>query len=305
VAAATRAADDARMSTDTAIAIPTLRPATLEDAEACGQTFFEAFRSIAERHAFPIEPGSPEFTRMKAGMLLADPEVHAVVAERDGRVVAAAFADERDAIVGLGPVVVAPGEQDATLGRRLMEQLLQREEERGAPGVRLVQTAYHLRSLALYAKLGFVVREPLAVVSGSPPRAAVPAGIDVRPAAEADLEACCTLCRGVHGHDRRGEVVAAIADGTARVALRDGRVTAYATGAGYGWHAVAEANDGLCALLGTAEAYLGLGVLVPARNAPLLRWCLENGLRIVQTSTLMSIGLYDEPAGAWLPSILY
>jgi hypothetical protein len=36
-----------------------------------------------------------------------------------------------------------------------------------------------------------------------------------------------------------------------------------------------------------------------------MRWCLENGLRIVQPLTLMSKGLYQEPRGAFLPSILY
>jgi hypothetical protein len=50
---------------------------------------------------------------------------------------------------------------------------------------------------------------------------------------------------------------------------------------------------------------MGLGILVPARNADLLRWCLAQGLRIVQQSTLMTIGLYNEPAGAYLPSIVY
>jgi hypothetical protein len=35
------------------------------------------------------------------------------------------------------------------------------------------------------------------------------------------------------------------------------------------------------------------------------RWCLEHGLRIVQPMTLMSIGLYNEPQGAFLPSIVY
>jgi hypothetical protein len=50
---------------------------------------------------------------------------------------------------------------------------------------------------------------------------------------------------------------------------------------------------------------MGLGVLVPSRNAELLRWCLEHGLEIVQQSTLMTLGLYNEPAGAWLPSIAY
>jgi hypothetical protein len=50
---------------------------------------------------------------------------------------------------------------------------------------------------------------------------------------------------------------------------------------------------------------MGLGILVPSRNGELLRWCLGHGLRIVQQSTLMTIGLYTEPAGAWLPSIVY
>ena len=58
-------------------------------------------------------------------------------------------------------------------------------------------------------------------------------------------------------------------------------------------------------MLGSAEAFIGLGILVPARNAELLRWCLDNGLKIVQQSTLMTIGLYNEPAGAYLPSILF
>lgn len=46
-------------------------------------------------------------------------------------------------------------------------------------------------------------------------------------------------------------------------------------------------------------------ILVPTRNAALFRWCLENGLRVVQPMTLMTIGLYNEPAGAYLPSILF
>jgi hypothetical protein len=36
-----------------------------------------------------------------------------------------------------------------------------------------------------------------------------------------------------------------------------------------------------------------------------MRWCLNSGLRITQPMTLMTVGLYNEPAGAYLPSILY
>ena len=49
----------------------------------------------------------------------------------------------------------------------------------------------------------------------------------------------------------------------------------------------------------------GPGILVPSRNAELFRWCLANGLRVVQPMTLMSLGLYNEPKGAFLPSVLY
>jgi hypothetical protein len=44
---------------------------------------------------------------------------------------------------------------------------------------------------------------------------------------------------------------------------------------------------------------------VPTRNGELFRWCLASGLRLVQQMTLMTIGLYNEPAGAYLPSIHY
>jgi hypothetical protein len=170
--------------------------------------------------------------------------------------------------------------------------------------VRLVQTAYHYRSFALYAKLGFVVREPLSVVQGTLPSLGTP-GFGVRAAREADVEACGELCRRVHGHDRNGELLSAVAAGTAVVVERPDRISGYATGFGYGWHAVAETNDDLVAMLVSAEAFMGLGILVPSRNAGLLQWCLDHGLRIVQQSTLMTIGLYNEPAGAWLPSIAF
>jgi hypothetical protein len=49
----------------------------------------------------------------------------------------------------------------------------------------------------------------------------------------------------------------------------------------------------------------GPGFLLPTRNADLFRWCLERGLRIVQPMTLMTIGLYNEPQGVFLPSIVY
>jgi hypothetical protein len=49
----------------------------------------------------------------------------------------------------------------------------------------------------------------------------------------------------------------------------------------------------------------GGGFLLPSRNSELFRWCLAHRLRLVHQMTLMTIGLYDEPQGAYLPSVLY
>ncbi len=281
-----------------------VREATAEDADACARSFYDAFESIASQHNFPVEPPSREFTRFRVSDMLSSDGFVGLLAERDDQVLGSAFVDERASIAGIGPVTVDPTVQNDGIGRALVEAALLRERDRGVAGVRLVQTAYHYRSLALYAKLGFVVREPLSVLQGPPPAVTTP-GRGVRPAGEADLARCAELCVRVHGHDRNRELHDAITAGTARVIECPGGVCGYATGFGYGWHAVAETNEDLMSLLSSAESFMGLGILVPSRNAELLRWSLEHGMRIVQQSTLMTIGLYNEPAGAYLPSILF
>ena len=285
----------------TAVAV---RDATPNDARECGRIFYDAFESIATRHSLPIEPPSRDFADFKVAEMIAHDGFAAVVAERDGEILGSAFVDERAVVAGIGPVTVDPGAQDEGVGTELMRAVLQRERERGTAGVRLVQTAYHYRSLALYAGLGFIVREPLSVLQGPPVSLRTP-GREVRPATDADLAGCNELCVRVHGHDRSLELRDAILAGTARVAERPDGISGYATGLGYGWHAVAETNEDLTALLASADAFMGLGILVPSRNAELLRWCLAHGLRIVQQSTLMTIGLYNDPAGPYLPSIVF
>ena len=84
-----------------------------------------------------------------------------------------------------------------------------------------------------------------------------------------------------------------------------GAITAYASDVAFFGHAVAENNQGLKALIGAASGFPGGGFLVPTRNSELLRWCLQHDLRLVYQMTLMTIGLYNEPDGAYLPSVLY
>jgi hypothetical protein len=158
--------------------------------------------------------------------------------------------------------------------------------------------------MSLYAKLGFDVREPFAAIQGEPLAVQIP-GYQVRPAHDADFDACDALCIRVHGHDRGGELRQPLIPGTATVVERDGRITGYATGIAFFGHAVAETNEDLVALISAAEAFAGPGFLVPMRNTDLLRWCLDNHLRVVHTMNLMTIGQYQEPNGALLASVLY
>ena len=281
----------------------TLRPARPEDAPELGRICYEAFLTISGHHNFPADFPSPEVAAGMLSGLIAHPGFYGVVAERDGRILGSNFLDERSAIAGVGPITVDPNAQDRGVGRRLMLDVLARAEARGFFGVRLVQAAYHTRSLSLYAKLGFRVREPLACLQGAPLGIAIP-GRAVRPAREDDLETCNRVARLVHVNDRAGDLLDAIKQGSASVVEHDGRITGYATALAFFGHAVGETDDDVKALIGAATGFAGPGFLVPARS-PLFHWCLDHDLRVVQLMTLMSRGLYHEPAGAFLPSIWY
>ncbi|HEV7865031.1 MAG TPA: GNAT family N-acetyltransferase, partial [Acidimicrobiia bacterium] len=206
-----------------------LRPGTPADAGACGLICYDAFHSIATAHGFPPDFPSLDLATALIGVLLSHPGVYSVVVEADGRVAGSAFLDHRSPIAGVGPVTVAVDAQDRGFGRLLMEDVLRRARERAAAGVRLVQATYHTRSLSLYAKLGFEVRELLACLQGPPPGTGVP-GYDVRPGTEEDVDACDALGRRIHGVDRHGEVDDAVRHGQALVVEHDGRISGYSTG---------------------------------------------------------------------------
>jgi len=281
-----------------------IRRALPADAEVCGRICFEAFRALATQHNFPPDFSSSEGPAAVIRTMFSHPSFFCVVAEQDGKIVGSNCLDERSTVAGVGPITVDPRVQNKTTGRQLMQAVMDRAAERKFAGVRLVQAAYHNRSLSLYAKLGFVVREPLACMQG-PAIQKTPPGYRVRPAQPDDLAACNELCLQVHGHHRGGELSEAIQHGTAVVAETDGQLRAYASAIAFFGHAAGYANQDLQALLSAAPAFQGPGILVPTRNAGLFRWCLENGLRVTQVMTLMTVGLYNEPAGAYLPSILF
>jgi GNAT superfamily N-acetyltransferase len=282
----------------------TVREAVDADWVEAGRICYEAFATVADEHGFPHDFPTVEAASAPIRWLINHPRIHGVVAEADGRVVGSSFLDERGTISAIGPVSVDPAAQDRHVGRMLMEAMLARAHAQRAPGVRLVQIAYHNRSLSLYAKLGMEVRGSFAAMHGAPIRE-VMAGYDVRPATIDDEYACNALCLRVHGHTREGEVREAIEDGSMRVVERLGRISGYTTRISYFAHSVAETNDDLRALICEAEDFGTPGFLVPLANNDLFRWCLDRGLRIFFVTNMMTIGLYQEPEGAYLPSVGY
>ena len=281
-----------------------IRAATEDDADVCGKICYDAFSTINQQHGFPSD--FPDATRPVGllSMLFSSPAFYCVVAELNGVLAGSNCLDERSIIAGVGPITIDPGVQNRGIGRLLMQAVIDRSHERGAAGIRLVQAGFHTRSLSLYASLGFDVREHLACMQGRTSQRSV-AGCTVRAAQTADIPACGSLSNRVNGFDRSAELPHAISEGTARVVERDGRITGYASDLAFFGHATAESNVDLQALIASAESFAGPGILIPTRNSALFRWCLANGLRVVQPMTLMTMGLYNEPAGAWLPSILF
>src|ERR1044072_1704260 len=225
-----------------------IRAMRVEDVETCGRICYEAFRDISVRHNF-----RPDFPNAQLGidlmrMLVDSPNTFSVVAERDGEVIGSNHLMEYDAIRAVGPITVDPAAQAKGAGRMLMQAVIERGK--GSAGIRLVQDSFNTASLSLYASLGFDIKEPLALMEGAL-KGDESADVTVRAIQEDDYEACAELCRKIHGFDRLNELKNMPPFITPLVAIRNGRLTAYASAPNF-WvmnHAVAKTEDDMRALL--------------------------------------------------------
>jgi GNAT superfamily N-acetyltransferase len=287
----------------------TIRPAMDADADECGRICYEGFRAVNERHGFPAIFPSAEIAARRVAGFIRHPAVFAIVAasDGDGRIVGFNFLSERDPIRAIGPIVIDPAVQERGIGRRLMEAALDRAH--GARGIRLLQEAYNVQSLSLYAALGFEARELFVVMAGAPTSTPPPPDWQIRPLTEADMQECASLHGRVHGYPRTNELRDALATGTPIVAIRGERVRAYMTSPA-NWlanHGVGETEEDVRALLLGAARIMKdpLSFLLPIRRAALFRWCLARGLRTIRPMMLMTIGEYRDPQEVYFPSVLY
>jgi len=300
----------ASSSTIAAPDTPKVRPICEADVEASARAAFAAHSTLADRHGYPSEHPTLAFSIGLMTHKAKDPSAYGFVAEADGRILGSVFLNvfPPAPVAAIGPMTVDPSAEGAGAGRLLLAAALDDARTRDITQVRLIQSPANLRSLALYTKAGFEVREPLVLMqrADAAKSAAGPvADKTVRKATMDDAFYCERLCARVLGFSRSGEIRAAIEQQTANVVLQDHLIAGYATGIGFRGHAVAETSEDIAALIAAAPAIMGPGFFVPVRNTRLMRWLFGNGYRAVWQATLMSCGSYQEPAGAFLPSIAY
>ncbi len=285
-------------------------PITPEYAEQAGQIAYEAFKDIADRHGFDPAFPSPAFATLVVRLLIQTESVNSYLYLAGGEPAAINFGDERDEVVGVGPVAVALKHQGKGLGRAVMEALLDDAERHGLRSVRLLQAAYNMISFSLYAELGFDVKDALANFAGRP-RPEEPAVDQARDARPEDRDALDALCREVLRYSRRRDIERMSMFAPPVVVERDGRIVAYACRfpgeeAILG-HGVALDAQAMRDLLIGAHRLTGtpLRFSMPVSQADTVRWCLASGMRLKEIDTYMVRGEYEPPAGLWFPSAFY
>lgn len=277
-----------------------LRQAKPTDVPELGRICYEAFKDISERHGFPTDFATLEFAQGVIGMLVQQEAVYSVAAFEGDVPRGSSFVNMWGDAAGVGPVSVDIATQGDGIGRRLMEDGIAAARSQGYESIRLCQDSFNMRSLALYASLGFDTKEPLAYLALSGENAVDPA---FRAATKDDLPAMDELCKAIYRISRRAECEAFMDLGFQVSVLDRGRISGYLIGGAAG-HGVAETDDDLLALFNSSGASAPDGhSFVPLRNSELYRKALAAGHRNVKVTNLMALGPYEEPQGPFAPSV--
>ena len=279
-----------------------LRRPQPEHIAELGRICYEAFRDIAESHGFPPDFDSVEFAQGVVGLMMRQETVYSTAAFDGDAPRGSNFMKIWGDAAGIGPISVDLTAQGEGIGKRLMQDALDHAKEQGIDSVRLCQDSFNMRSLALYASLGFEVKEPLAYLTLSN---AGPVDDAFRPATPADFDAMDALCRDIYRISRKGEYATLTGAGFPAFVLDRGRITGYIIGTAIG-HGVAESDDDMLALLaGIGAATPGAHAHVAMRQGALYRRALAAGHRNRKVMNLMTYGPYEEPQGTYCPSMMF
>lgn len=270
-----------------------------------GRICFQAFCRLHDHHRVPRDFEEPDVAAMVVGHMAATPSFKGFTALENGKPVGSNFIGFTDEVAGVGPITVDPVCQARGVGRALMGAVLAEAGRRGVTHIRLMQEAVNTASLSLYTSLGFDWRDAAAIMHLKSASSADPT---VRPLTEADLPEADRLSRAHYRHSRRNEVAGALAAGLPAFARqrKGGAGLAGYLIPGYMGHACAETTDDLLALLDevprTAPPMFHR-MLIPLSQPALYRSLLARGARTVKVMNYMTVGPFDPPRHAWLPSI--
>lgn len=281
-----------------------LRPARVSDADRVANVIYSAFNGIAAEHGqisdFASSPTDATRQRLKHLDQFND---FCVVAETENQIVGVNFIDCHGDVGAVGVLAVLPSFQGQGIGRRLMESVIQHGRSVGYKSQRLLQAAYNSKSMGLYLNLGLVVREHLVNLNGTV-MGSVNSDIKIERGTEMDVTACSEFCEKIYRVGRSREINEAGLAGRLFIARKSGSIIAgFTTGIDFAGFSVASTNDVLKSLIVNQETIKPPGILIPATEHSLVKWCLDSGLKINQTMNLMTLGEYEEPVGKWLPSI--
>src|SRR5205085_988760 len=205
-----------------------------EDVPELARICYEAFRDIGESHGFPNDFASPEFAAGIVGLLLSQERVYTSAAYDGERPRGSNFINMWGDVAGIGPISVDLDAQGEGIGKKLMQDVIAHARGEGYEMIRLVQDSFNMRSLALYASLGFDVKEPLALMALTPG----PVDPSFRPAKPQDIDVMDELCKSVYGVGRKGEIELFLQLGFPSFVLDAGHVGGYLLGGVMG-HGVA------------------------------------------------------------------
>ena len=178
-----------------------LRPMRREDALLVHELATRTFADLEERLHEPSSPPQPaEPALVRFHQLLERDPGGAWVAERDGQLIGAAVAIDRDGLWGLSLLVVDPAHQSGGLGRELLSRSLAYGEggRRGA----VILASPDSRALRAYSRAGFAPH-PSLHARGRPKGVDAPAGVRAGGAGDRELiERVDLAVRGAaHGGD--------------------------------------------------------------------------------------------------------
>jgi len=282
-----------------------LVPTVAQHVSELGRICFEAFKDLQDRGCGTRDFPTVEIAQQVLGMLAQRDDFYSVSALDDGRVVGFNFLSLMDPVAGVGPITVDPSYQGHSVGRALMQNVMDYAQHNNIEQVRLFHDSFNIASLSLYASLGFDVKDSVALMQSTP---AAEADNNVRSIAEPDLPAIEEISKRIYKNSRRNEVAAAAPYGFAAfLRERQGRVTGYLLPGNFG-HGVAETEEDALALVGEAARHLppeAARFFCPLSEGSFYRKALQAGCRAIKVMNYMVLGPYEHPDEVWMPSVLY